>query len=419
MRSPAPLLPVLAAVAALPACSPRPARAPELPSLDAKSPAGTPDTRLALLEDAKREADRTARAGRLAAIARDAPPADALARQARVALIRTYAEDGNLAAMHRTAGELEIRDDSEGADLLNVMAYAYAEAGVELDRALRYSRRALEVVASLRRPGSVPADAWKRHLALVVAAYKDTLGWVLFKGGDAKGAARQLVQAAEILPDDPSVNLHLGHAWIAAGKPGEAVGALVRAAVAGGPEGPVARTLAFDAAAKAGIAGADVEARLSEARRSLETRVRAAAIARKLDEGPRELTAMDPSGTPVRIQPSGGRPTVLLFWGAFSAPSLRLLKVVPGAIDATTARLLTVSLDRNVERATAAASEAGLPPPGLDLRGEDAEAFQVRGLPTVLVLDAHGRVRYRNEGIVPGYEVQLQAQLESLQRGEP
>ena len=392
---------------------------PIRPSVDATPvPDATPDPRERRLEEARVDADLDRRARTLEAIARGAAPSDRVARQARTLLVRTYAQAGKLAQMHRAAGELEIADDSEGADLLNVMAYAYANAGTNLDRALAYARRAVEVVLMLERPETVPAESWKRQIASVTAAYRDTLGWVLFKGGDHLGAAREIAEAAEVLPDDPTVNWHLGQALLAAKRPKDAVAPLVRSAVGDGDESAAAKVLAFQAAEKAGIEASDLEARIDEARAELERRVRESAVARQVTEAAREPIAVrDAEGGESMVPPPGGRPTVLLFWGTYSEPSVKALRRAQSAIDPP-ARFVPVALDRDAAAAAARAKEAGLSvPTALDPEGKAAQAFQVRGLPTLLVLDAQGRVRYRNEGIVPGYEIQLKAQLESL--GDP
>lgn len=412
------LLVLLASTAVAIACGPRlPPPPPERPSLDpGVSPSGTPDPRLKLLELARVEPDHEKRAAKLSAIAKGAPPSDHVARSARVALVRTWAVAGRLEEMHKAAGELEIADDSEGADLLNVMAYAYADAGKNLERAHQYSQRALEVVLSLRRPDAMAADVWKRQIAAVIAAYRDTLGWVLFKGGDHRGACREIGQAAEVLPDDPTINWHYGQALLAAGKPADAVTALVRSAIGEGDESAAAKALALVSAEKAGLTAADIEKKIVDARAALETKVRAAAVAKPLAEEPKELSSADASGAPVRIAAAAGKkPVLLLFWASFSAPSVKVLRVLAGRTDKASSRLVTVSLDRDPAAASNAAREAALDAlPALDPEGKEAETFQVRGLPTVLVLDTQGRVRYRNEGMGPGYEIQLKAQLESL-----
>jgi tetratricopeptide (TPR) repeat protein len=72
-----------------------------------------------------------------------------------------------------------------------------------------------------------------------VPAFQDTLGWILFKRGDIEGAIARLEPAAAALPEEPSVTVHLGLAYAAAGRTEEARAALERGiALAGETEAP-------------------------------------------------------------------------------------------------------------------------------------------------------------------------------------
>lgn len=83
-------------------------------------------------------------------------------------------------------------------DVLNDLAYAYAEHGQRLERALE-----LALEAQRQLPDS-----------LEVA---DTLGWVHLRRGDHAQALPQLQRAAQGLPKRPNVAYHLGLAELAAG----------------------------------------------------------------------------------------------------------------------------------------------------------------------------------------------------------
>jgi tetratricopeptide (TPR) repeat protein len=82
--------------------------------------------------------------------------------------------------------------------VLNSLAYAYAEHGQRLERALE-----LALEAQRQLPDS-----------LEVA---DTLGWVQLRRGDHVQALPQLQRAAQGLPKQPNVAYHLGLAELAAG----------------------------------------------------------------------------------------------------------------------------------------------------------------------------------------------------------
>jgi tetratricopeptide (TPR) repeat protein len=87
--------------------------------------------------------------------------------------------------------------------VLNYLGYSWADMGHHLSEARQMIQRAAE-----RRPND--------------GAITDSLGWVLFREGDAKGAVKTLERAVELEPEDATINGHLGDAYYAAGRKIEA-----------------------------------------------------------------------------------------------------------------------------------------------------------------------------------------------------
>ena len=81
---------------------------------------------------------------------------------------------------------------------LNFLAYMWAEKAVNLDKALRYVRRALELD---------PENG----------AYVDTLGWIYYQQGKYADAAIALQRASELTVNDPTILDHMGDALNALG----------------------------------------------------------------------------------------------------------------------------------------------------------------------------------------------------------
>lgn len=88
--------------------------------------------------------------------------------------------------------------------VLNYLGYTWADKGLHLDKAR-------EMVAS--------AVAQRPQDGYII----DSLGWVLFRQGDLKGAVEHLERAIELKPLDPTINDHLGDAFWATGRETEAV----------------------------------------------------------------------------------------------------------------------------------------------------------------------------------------------------
>ena len=87
--------------------------------------------------------------------------------------------------------------------VLNYLGYSYAEQ----DRNLEEARHMLE-----RALAQKPHDG----------AFLDSLGWIILKQKHVGEAIAQLQEAAELTPEDPTVNYHLGVAYWEAGRRSEA-----------------------------------------------------------------------------------------------------------------------------------------------------------------------------------------------------
>lgn len=90
-------------------------------------------------------------------------------------------------------------------DALNYHAYMHAERGVDLDRALTNINKALSV-----RPDS--------------PAFIDTRGWIYFMQGKYELAREEIERALKLLPNDPTINEHMGDIEDKLGRPDEALG---------------------------------------------------------------------------------------------------------------------------------------------------------------------------------------------------
>lgn len=87
--------------------------------------------------------------------------------------------------------------------VLNYLAYAWADQGINLNESLNMLRTA----AALR-----PSDGY----------ITDSLGWVLFRMGKFEDSVPHLEKAVELLPYDPVINDHLGDAYWRVGRKLEA-----------------------------------------------------------------------------------------------------------------------------------------------------------------------------------------------------
>ncbi len=96
-----------------------------------------------------------------------------------------------------------LRLSPDQPNVLNYLGYAWADQGVNLPEARGMIERA---VAQRPTDGSII----------------DSLGWVMLKQKEPAAALTQLERAAELMPEDPVINAHLGDALDAVGRAREA-----------------------------------------------------------------------------------------------------------------------------------------------------------------------------------------------------
>ena len=98
---------------------------------------------------------------------------------------------------------------------LNYLGYTYAEAGVNLDEALKLVTRAVAL-----EPDN--------------GAYVDSLGWTYYRLGRPEQARNYLERAARLEPEDATLQEHLGDVYVALGQKERARQAYQRALDIGG-----------------------------------------------------------------------------------------------------------------------------------------------------------------------------------------
>ncbi|MBL7077979.1 MAG: tetratricopeptide repeat protein [Kiritimatiellae bacterium] len=96
---------------------------------------------------------------------------------------------------------LELYPDTDQA--LNYLAYLWAESDQNIDHAMEYVTRAIKI-----KPDN--------------PAYIDTLAWVYYRKGDYAAARDELKKALALIPDDPTINEHMGDVYDALDAPEEA-----------------------------------------------------------------------------------------------------------------------------------------------------------------------------------------------------
>ena len=103
---------------------------------------------------------------------------------------------------------LELKPDH--AEALNYLGYTWAENNVNLEQALEYIQKSMNL-----KPGS--------------GYIQDSLGWVYFRMGKLDLAIKEILAALLLEPNDPNIYEHLGDIYQKQGKKRKAEEAYIKA----------------------------------------------------------------------------------------------------------------------------------------------------------------------------------------------
>jgi Flp pilus assembly protein TadD len=126
-----------------------------------------------------------------------------------MALAGLYEKQGNWEDAKRSAERAHSLDPGSPF-IANNLAYLYLEHGGDLNVALSLAQQAKQKLAD----------------SPIVA---DTMGWLYYKLRFPEAAVTQLTESVQRAPANPVYRYHLGMAYIAAGRPGDAASSLRQA----------------------------------------------------------------------------------------------------------------------------------------------------------------------------------------------
>ena len=126
------------------------------------------------------------------------------------------------------------------------------------------------------------------------------------------------------------------------------------------------------------------------------------------------------SGQNLRLSEYRGDVVMINFWATWCGPcrqEMPLLDELHSRYERVGFSLLGVNIDDDAGKAMNMVTELGVSFPVLfDHRKEVSKMYEVDAMPTTVILDREGTVRYIHHGYKPGYEVQYLDQIRSLLR---
>jgi len=299
-----------------------------------------------------------------------------------------------------------------GANGLAGIAGVFADNRFELDRAMAYVGKALDLVRASSAGGSEPAQREERDNA--EAQYRDVLGWVLLQRNRVTEALTELQEAVKSRLQVKTF-IHYAEALDRAGRKEEAMVWFGRAAAFSGPVGDAAYEAFKKLWAAAGKDTLQTDAFLGEQAQWVESASRDRILAGGENRPAPDFRLQDVRGGWVRLGDQKANIVLLCFWGTWSKSSQALLKSLEELTDqyGQSILFLTVAMDQDPNTIRQFVRKERLILPVLLNDGQE-RPYKLEGVPMVFLIDRGGNIRFSHKGYRRDINSILSVELENL-----
>lgn len=133
-----------------------------------------------------------------------------------------------------------------------------------------------------------------------------------------------------------------------------------------------------------------------------------------------DFTLKNDQGENVRLAEQRGKVVMINFWASWCTPcrkEMPLLDELHERYKSAGFTLFGINVEQNTEAAKAFLEDVGVTFPILyDPKSEVSRAYQVKAMPTTVMVDRDGEVRYVNRGYKEGDEEKYRQQIRELIR---
>ena len=127
-----------------------------------------------------------------------------------------------------------------------------------------------------------------------------------------------------------------------------------------------------------------------------------------------------PSGKPVQLKDFRGEVVMMNFWASWCGPcreEMPLIENLHKKYSKLGFTVFGVNVDANPKDAEKMMAEMHVTfPIGFDAKNKVSELYKIDSMPSTVMIDRHGNMRFLHRGYKPGYEADYEKQIRELIR---